>query len=260
MKIISDHRKIIHLAEQIKTEKVYPLSITEGIQSGEIFVDNAEEPTAVLLWHYCGFANIAGNYDERFIEETRNMMHDPKDGHSGRMALQTDNDIRLRDMILSYPFASVHERYVFSFGGEKYCIPKDMGSRVEEISSDNYELMTGRITPAFSWENKEAFLKNGFGYCLIKDGRMLACSFSSGVSKDYVDIGVETSEEFRGQGYGKIAAAAMVKETLRRGKLPVWGCDTRNEASMRLARSVGFEIAGTHPWYIYEKPKTSANQ
>lgn len=258
MKITSDHGKIIHLAEQIKTEKVYPLSITEGIQSGEIFVDNTEAPNSVLLWHYCGFAAIAGNYDEKFIEETMNMMHDPKDGHSGRMALQTDNDIRLQDMILDHSFASMHERYVFSFGGEKYSIPKDMESKLEEISSRNYELMNGRIIPSFSWENKGSFLKNGFGYCLIEGGRMLACSFASGVSKDYVDIGVETSEECRGQGYGKITAAAMVKEILRRGKIPVWGCDTRNEASMRLACSVGFEIAGTHPWYTFEKQKATA--
>ena len=58
--------------------------------------------------------------------------------------------------------------------------------------------------------------------------------------------------ESRGKGYGKIVAYAMVKEILRREKLPVWDCDTRNEASMRLACSVGFEIIGTHPWYKYE--------
>ena len=47
----------------------------------------------------------------------------------------------------------------------------------------------------------------------------------------------------------------MVNEILRRGKTPVWGCDTRNEASMRLALSVGFEIVGTHPWYKEESRK-----
>ena len=112
--------------------------------------------------------------------------------------------------------------------------------------------MSGKIIPTFSWEDKRTFLEKGFGYCLIKDGHMAACAFSSGVSKDYVDIGVETAEECRGKGYGKIVAYAMVKEILRREKLPVWDCDTRNEASMRLACSVGFEIIGTHPWYKYE--------
>ena len=109
-----------------------------------------------------------------------------------------------------------------------------------------------RIIPSFSWENKKSFLENGFGYCLIEDGKMSACAFSSGVSEDYVDIGVETAEECRGKGYGRLVTSAMVNETLRRGKVPVWGCDTRNEASKRLACSVGFEITGTHAWYKYE--------
>ncbi len=81
--------------------------------------------------------------------------------------------------------------------------------------------MKGRIIPSFSWPNKEEFFKNGFGYCLIEEGR--------------------------------IVAAEMVEEILRRGKTPVWDCDIRNEASMRLACSVGFEIVGTHPWYKSEK-------
>ena len=62
----------------------------------------------------------------------------------------------------------------------------------------------------------------------------------------------ENTEYLAFYSYCKIVAYAMVKEILRRGKLPVWDCDTRNEASMRLACSVGFEITGTHPWYKYE--------
>ncbi|MBR6474998.1 MAG: hypothetical protein IKS98_06080, partial [Lachnospiraceae bacterium] len=88
MKKLTDYRKINNLLEHIRIEKVYPLSILEGIQTGEIFVDDDESPTVALIWHYCGFANILGAYDERFIEETMKMMQDPPEGHSGRMALQ----------------------------------------------------------------------------------------------------------------------------------------------------------------------------
>ena len=252
MKKLKDYRKIALLVDQIRVEKVYPLSILEGIQKGEIFVDNDETPTAALIWHYCGFANILGAYDERFIEETMKMMKNPPEGHSGRMALQTENDCRLEDMILKTQMVARYERYIFEFAEEKNSIPQTQATELKEIRADNYELMKGRIVPTFSWENKEEFIKNGFGYCLIKDGQMLACAFASGISKDYVDIGVETAEECRGKGYGRIVSTAMVKETLRRGKIPVWDCDTRNEASMKLACSVGFEITGSHPWYTCE--------
>ncbi len=253
MKKLKDYGKIDHLIDQIRIEKVYPLSILEGIQKGEIFVDDDEAPAAALIWHYCGFANVLGNYDEEFVQDTMNMMQDPPDGHSGRMALQTENDILLNDLIMKTAQISRYERYIFEYAGEKKHISYTGKAEPEKITPENYELMKGRIIPTFSWENKEAFLVNGFGYCLIEDGQMVACAFASGVSKDFVDIGVETAETCRGKGYGKMVASAMVKETIRRGKTPVWDCDTRNEASMRLACSVGFEIVGTHPWYTFER-------
>ena len=252
MKKLTDFDKILYLTDRITVEKVYPLSIMEGFQKGEIFVDDEETPTAALIWHYCGFANVVGDYNEGFIEEIMQMMQEPPEGHSGRLALQTENDSRLRDLIMRTPRVSRSERYVFAFAGEKLDIPHTINAGLESISSENYELMRGRIVPTFSWQSKDAFIKNGFGYFLIEDGRIAACAFSSGVPGEYVDIGVETAEEYRGKGYGRIVAAAMVKETLRRGKIPVWGCDTKNEASMRLALSLGFEIVGTHPWYKYE--------
>lgn len=39
---LTDYRKINHLVDRIRMEKVYPLSILEGIQTGEIFVDDDE--------------------------------------------------------------------------------------------------------------------------------------------------------------------------------------------------------------------------
>ena len=38
MKRIFDNKKINHLIDQINVEKVYPLSIIEGFQSGEIYM------------------------------------------------------------------------------------------------------------------------------------------------------------------------------------------------------------------------------
>ena len=43
MKKLTDCKKIRHLTDQISVEKVYPLSILEGIQSGEIYVDDTED-------------------------------------------------------------------------------------------------------------------------------------------------------------------------------------------------------------------------
>lgn len=249
MEKLNNHKGISHLLEQLDVEKVYPLSIMEGLQRGQVYVDDTNNPSIALIWHYCGFANIVGKYDIDSIHDIQSMMHDPAKYDSKRMALQIGTDSKLEKMILSDSSINKRERYIFHYSGEKMVMPEIADCELTEITSENYDLIYGKIIPAFSWESKEHFLHNGYGYCLMKDKQFLACAFSSGISKDYVDIGVETAEEFRGKGYGKIVAFAMVKETLKRKKTPVWGCDILNEGSMRLACSVGFEVCGTHPWY-----------
>lgn len=249
MEKINNYQKISHLLEQIEVEKAYPFSIIEGFQSGEVYVDDQDNPSMALLWHYNGFANIAGKYDAAGIHVVREMMHDPSRWGFKAMSLQTQRDSRLEEMFLSDSSVIKRERYIFELADENRAVPEAADCQLEKITAENYDLLYGRIIPAFSWESMERFLCSGYGYCLIKEGRFAACAFSAGVSEDYVDIGVETAEEYRGKGYGKIVASAMVKETLKRKKRPMWGCDVMNEGSMRLACSIGFQVCGTHPWF-----------
>lgn len=249
MEKLHDYKKINDLLYQNGIEKAYPLSIIEGFQSGEIFVDDKNKPGVALIWHYCGFANLLGNCDEKAMSEIYKMIHHPSEGHSGRMALQAEKDLQLQKLIMSDAAINEQKRYIFEFVNENITIPVFKNCELQMISGENYNLIKGKITPFFSWESEEQFLNNGFGYCLINDAQVLACAFSAAVSDKYIDIGVETSEEYRGKGYGKIVALSMVKEIVRRGRIPTWACDTMNEGSMRLAVSVGFKIIGTHPWY-----------
>lgn len=38
---------------------VYPCSIAEGIQSGDIYVNDDADVETVFFWHYCGFGYIS---------------------------------------------------------------------------------------------------------------------------------------------------------------------------------------------------------
>lgn len=251
MKKIDDYGKVAHLISEIEVDKVYPMSILEGYQSGEVWVDDTINPSFCLFWHYCGFAYIAGKYDDQIVSEIIEFMHNPSEGHSGRLALQTGIDERIQSMILKDEKVQKKEQYLFYFPEKKSdSLGVKYDFEIQPIDSANYALFSGRIIPAFSWESEEQFLKYGFGYCIMQDKQFVACAFSSGISDEYVDIGVETSEDFRGKGYGKIVAMAMIEEIFRRKKIPVWECDVTNEASRNLACSLGFEIRGTHPLYL----------
>ncbi|MDE6032182.1 MAG: hypothetical protein K2G32_11230 [Oscillospiraceae bacterium] len=45
--------------------EVYPRSIAEGFQQGDIFINSR----SALFWHYSGFAFTYGDYDENFLED-----------------------------------------------------------------------------------------------------------------------------------------------------------------------------------------------
>lgn len=66
---LSNYNKIQKYIDDIHVDKVYPRSIVEGIQDGDVFVDDIENPAMVLFWHYCGFAYIAGTCDDQFLHE-----------------------------------------------------------------------------------------------------------------------------------------------------------------------------------------------
>ena len=89
----NDFSKYISWAVNCSSNQVYPLSITEGIQSGEIYVDDPENPGMVLFWHYCGFAYISGVASGKILEEAeKEICHKSK----RRMLLITDDDFVLR--------------------------------------------------------------------------------------------------------------------------------------------------------------------
>ena len=245
MKKLLDYRKVNSLLEYITVEKVYPLSIVEGYQSGEIFVDDTEKPTYALFWHYCGFAFIVGSYTDEILKEIHELMKRPTEGHSNRLVIQTN----ICNEMIVFTDLLCRERYIFSFVGSKIKPIAPEGCMLCPITGDNYELIQGNIVPGFSWSNKEVFLSRGFGFCLMNENEILACAFSASISNEYVDIGIETNEKYRGKGYGKIVASAMVEEIIKRGKEPAWACDTENKGSKRIACAVGFQIEGIHPCY-----------
>ena len=60
------YKEYMDAAMECTANRVYPLSIANGIQVGEIYTDGMG---SVLFWHYCGFAYISGVANPKFLEE-----------------------------------------------------------------------------------------------------------------------------------------------------------------------------------------------
>ena len=65
-------------------------------------------------------------------------------------------------------------------------------------------------------------------------------AFSSGISPEEVDIGVETAEAYRHKGLASFLAYKMCEEIIKQGKKPVWAHAETNTCSGKTAISAGF--------------------
>ena len=76
------------------------------------------------------------------------------------------------------------------------------------------------------------------------EGRFVSWAVVKPLSELVWDLSIETLIAHRGQGHAASAVSAALKHVFTNGRLAGWGCDRTSVASIRTARSVGFEYYG----------------
>ncbi|WP_151733229.1 GNAT family N-acetyltransferase [Paenibacillus tengchongensis] len=84
-------------------------------------------------------------------------------------------------------------------------------------------------------------MQQGFGYAALAGQEVAGVCYSSFVTENTHAIGIETTPDYRGQGVGTLLANLVINDQMRHGFTPYWDCSLDNEASRRLALSLGFE-------------------
>lgn len=235
-----NHSDYISFAEQYKCGTVYPLSVAEGYQQGDIFVNSISDCRTVLFWHYSGFAFVSGRYDESFLDSVYDILSANEGKNPRRCILFTDNEL-IKAFFSDKDNIEIERRFFFEHTGEfNGDVDLPSGCELKIIDRNIISEINGRITPRFSWNNEEDFLSKGNGYCIVANGEVAAWAFSAAVSDTEIDIGVETSEKYQHRGYAAIVSNAMIKNILQQNKKPVWACHYKNIASVKLAEKIGF--------------------
>ena len=231
-----DSLPYLDYAQKCSSNRVYPLSIVEGIQDGDIIPNDDNDIKAVLFWHYSGFAYLSGDVDESFLQR---IYEDYYLKESDRRFILITDDPKVIQFFSDKDGLVLDKRIEYGFGSvQKNEFKCDY--RIERIDESNYDRIHGRIVPSFSWSGKEQFLKNGFGYVALDGEKVIAIAFSAAVSSEEVDIGVETDEHYQHKGLAKTLADRMCREVLSIGKKPVWAHAVSNEGSKHTALAVGF--------------------
>ena len=233
----TSYQSIIQQIEKTPCGTVYPLSIAEMSQYGDIYKDD----DSVLLWHYCGFAFLYGACDSAFLEEIYNMFFSSSSNPSRRFILFSANP-RVIEFFQNKQNIVFGKRYNFEYPPDTPLIRSEIRPdyRICQFNKDMFHTIQGRITPRFSWREASEFYSHGMGYCVLHQEKAVSWAFSAAVSKDEIDIGIETASDFRHMGLGLAAAEKMIGFCFEQHKRPVWSCDANNTASQKIAEKLGF--------------------
>ena len=210
----SEYLKYVPLAKANTANRVYPCSIAEGFQAGDIYVNEGADVETVLFWHYCGFAYISGTVSEIILQE---MVNSVCQQDRRRMLLITDADLAIR---------------FFRQKGE------EIGRRIEYEYAGQID-NTNMNIDIFSWKETE-FLENGCGYIAFDHERYCGTAFSAAVSSEEIDVGVEVDPDYRGRGIATALVQKMCVEVISQGKKPVWAHAATNAGSLHTALRCGF--------------------
>ena len=268
-KVDKEHySKFVNLARENTCNTVYPMSIAEGFQLGEIYTDCVENPTFALFWHISGFAYLTGRPDEESLDAIYGLMQN-RDGANTRRFVLELKDEEMAAYFQKKEDVERHPRYRFQLremrenSGISREGVEDEQDSFENILSDGYEIrevdaellskISGYVVPSLFWESEEAFLEKGKGYCIVYDGKVVSVAFSAAVSSEQVDIGIETVEGHRRKGLAAIVAKKMVTYVKSIHKEPVWDCIASNMGSKSTAEKIGFSIIGEHAFYKVEE-------
>lgn len=236
-----DYTKYLRYIDESGCGRVYPCSIAEAVQSGELFINAVSDSRSVLYWHYSGFAFYYGICDACFLEAVYDFMTDKSNTARRRFVLFSDRDFITR-FFRTKAGVTVEKRHFFEYHNDAPVIEAALppGYGLCEITKELLLKINGRITPAFSWDHDDSFLEKGKGYCITNGSHVAAWAFSAAVSSEEIDIGVETDSRYRNLGFAYIVAQRMIQFCLKQHKMPVWACHAGNTASNKLAEKLGF--------------------
>lgn len=262
--------QLIEPLSKVKINNLFARSVIEKKIEGKVYVDNTNAPRTFYVVHPYGMSLLFGASDNEAFnnsfrehafnyQRTRNyhewLQADPGNWES---VLQRLFDGHLVSSSASYGnqcsgIIELNTRINFKFNLAKYQefkkkhIVEDL--KVVRTDQQMFREMKGSVIPFYFWNSADEFYEKGVGFSLLHDGRLASTAYSAFIHDDQLEIGIETSEAFRGKGFAQYVCSSLIDYCMERQLEPVWACRKENTGSYQLARKLGFEPVMEIPYY-----------
>ena len=122
----------------------------------------------------------------------------------------------------------------------------DLLDQIGEVCPDFLSVITE--DQLFGFDSPEQFIDSGIGYCALDGEKMVCIAASGAVCAKGIEIQVNTSRKYQGQGLATSVSAALILECLQLGIDPNW--DAATEKSAGLAKKLGYSPLGEYEYYF----------
>ena len=266
----SEYYKLLLPLKKVEINHLFAEAVLLGHVRGTVYVDTAVNPATFYVMHPYGMSLLFGNtgkeefntwllghalnnfhtrnryewlqaYPEKWNHEINTMWNE-------YLVKPEDNNHRVTD-----PRIEVNTRVNFKFNKSTFLNFKEnshlaVGNTIR-TTPEIFENMQGSVIPGRFWDNVTDFSKQAVAYSVLVGDKIASTAFSAFIINDQLEIGIETSEAFRGKGYALLACSVLIDYCLEHDFEPVWGCKLENTASYLLAQKLGFEPTIYWPFY-----------
>lgn len=182
---------------------------------------------------------IIANYNDKIIysinpnyyEELKKIIIGEKDMKEKIFAFfkQRKIDIVVQDM---------YRMYKKNNANIDISIVKKLGEANKEQFFNSFEYSNDNIYKQKKWEIiKKCKYING----IIKDNKFVSVGFVSNINENGANIVIQTKEEYRNKGYGKLIVEKISRDLLKDSIIPIYWVNKNNIPSIKLAESLEFE-------------------
>jgi GNAT superfamily N-acetyltransferase len=213
--------------------------VLEGLNQGQILVDDPAQPTsAVVRDGMYGTLYFGGNVSASLLASLV-----PHFREIGEVGIGCWLDDPLNGMIPAD----------FDYDGRTYYFTE----RLPHNDTQRFELPTGYslfprdenlFRKSFDYQSTldmfgtvENVLRHTLG-AVILHGDTMVCEAATGApTHGLIEVGVTTAEPYRGEGFASIACARLIEMCEEHGYKTWWDCAKQNTPSVKLARKLGYQ-------------------
>ncbi|TCW56475.1 GNAT acetyltransferase-like protein [Bacillus thuringiensis] len=241
---VAEYKKILPILESNTTTTTFAYAVCDQMIDGEIFAN--EKLTAGLIRTANGIYYLFGHTDDQNYNEDLFMYL--------KMAIEkTEKRFTL--------FASSEEWEIMieeRFSNKLRNIPRMKFQRVtfeerkQDANKNTYEVKridksnierSNEFTEEYYkeyWGSTEAFVNNGFGFCIEQDGIIVAECVSIFNGNGFAEIDIVTHKAYQGKGLAQAVATRFIEHCTKNDITPCWDCYVDNIPSQKLASKLSF--------------------